>query len=61
MIAKTKYFDEITYETEDIITITNGLFGLNLLQSFLRFLLILIMILFFLYKVWKIQNCHSYL
>lgn len=37
MIAKTKYFDEITYETEDIITITNGLFGF---ESFTKFLAI---------------------
>ncbi len=27
MVTKTKYFNEITYEEEDILTIPNGLFG----------------------------------
>lgn len=35
MIAKTKYFDEITYEKEDIITIPNGLFGFERFTKFL--------------------------
>ncbi len=35
MIAKTKYFDEITYEAEDIITISNGLFGFEAFTKFI--------------------------
>ena len=37
MIAKTKYFDEITYEENDIITLPKGLFGF---EAFTRFLAI---------------------
>ena len=37
MIANTKYFDTITYEEEDVLTIPNGLFGF---ENFTKFLAI---------------------
>lgn len=35
MVTKTKYFDEITYEEEDILTIQQGLFGFENCTKFL--------------------------
>lgn len=35
MITKTKYFNDITYEKEDILTIPNGLFGFENYKKFL--------------------------
>ncbi len=35
MVTKTKYFDEITYEEKDILTIPNGLFGFETYTKFL--------------------------
>lgn len=35
MVAKTKYFDEITYEADDILTLESGLFGFEKFTKFL--------------------------
>lgn len=35
MVAKTKYFGEITYEENDILTLENGLFGFEHFTKFL--------------------------